>query len=184
MIRYVKKTYYDNEHIQIVLKGKLQYGYSGKAIVENDELIGVTCNNNFYELSFVHAIAPADSPINLSMVVFKRHLLESSQSIADIGCPPEHQIEITTDMIEYTEYQRLLFESCYHNKNHLNHVNWFAPGACYYPKGCYDLGGTRSNTSDKIGARVDDSWQMWRLALKKNKWLGNITATEITYRGV
>lgn len=183
MIRYVQKTYYHNDAIQIVFKDRLQYSYAGNAIVENHEIVGVLVNTKVYDIIDVHAIAPLDSPIDLGKLVFKKYLIETAQALADGIGNPEHRTEISTNMIEYTEYQKVLFESCYHDKSHLNHVNWFAPSACYYPKGWFDLGGTQSKKSDIIGEQVDLAWQSWRMALLKNMFLENINPLKITYQG-
>lgn len=160
--------------------------FGGVAIVENGELIRVDQYNNkgSIDASLIHTIALNVHDIDVQQIVRQELLIETAQKyeFEYYNGPELHDIK--SDMISHTAYQRALFEMNYYPKEHLDYVNFFAPSACYYPVGWYNLGGEQSEIGDEYGEKVDAAWQTWRTALQQNKYHGNITAKEITYKGI
>lgn len=184
-MRLFGETLKNGDEVQIVLNNDY-HGYAGNVIIENDVIIEVTSYNGkqTYKAEEIQAIAPYSREFDLSKVIRKEMLLKMAQEYAVEKFPDLELKEIHTDMIHFTEYQRALFEQCYFDKEHLKYVNWFAPSACYYPVGWYNLGGKSSKKANNIGELVDSQWQAWRNALLQNMWLNNITSEKITYKGL
>lgn len=183
-MRILGDTIKNGDQVQFILNNDI-YGNGGEAIVENGNIIRVDLYNNkgsVYPID-IHTIALNNRDINVMWLVRHEILLEQAQKYALENHPELPTYDINSDMIAYTEYQRALFEMRYPYKDHLNHINFFRPSACYYPKGWYDLGGEGSEESDRIGELVENAWQTWRDALFQNKLLGNITPEKITYKG-
>lgn len=173
----------DGDEVQFILAKEHSLSFGGYIKMDNNKIIGAELpNSKFFAVDEIFLLAHNSKDISVTNYYKKVELLKKAQT-RYIDNYNGELVDITTEIIDYTEYQRSLFEHCYYDKSHLEHVNWFAPSACYYPKGWYNLGGKQSKKSDKIGEQVDQQWQCWRMALLQNKWAGNITSEMVTFKG-
>ena len=141
-------------------------------IVTEEEIYAIAPANDYYKAEFDH-------------ILMHEHILKLAQEyeIEETGSYELHDIK--TDIIMHTSYQRFLFEEKYYDKSHLDHIIFFAPSACYYANGSYNLNDKPiTDESDAIAEIVDNAWQTWRNALLYNKWLNNIKPIEVTYKGL
>ena len=170
----------------ILNKNKLCYQI-GTPSLNGAEVVGVTLDNGeYFSKEEIYAISPDNRVYHVSIVEHYQHqriLEEANKDILKDYEFEEGQFDLKElDVIDYNEYQRRLFEERYYDKENLKHANWFAPSACYYPVGWYNLGGEKSEESDRIGEQVSNEWEMWKSALYWNKRIKNISSQKVNIR--
>ena len=174
--------------VTFMLNEHKRHAHYGKVEIEDGETF-IRFNGNEFgrkvPIAEIYAAYPFDNTLDLSKKIFKDYLDEKVQSYIDneysSDSPDAKTREINIEYVYFTEYQRHLFQECYHDKSVFEHVNWFSPSACYYPVGWYNLGGVRSDESDAIGEIVEASWQSWISGIRQNFFLNNITSNKMTY---
>lgn len=170
----------------ILNKNKLCYQI-GTTSLNGSEVIGVTSlDGEYFSKEEIYAISPDNRVYHDVIVEYYQHqriLEEANKDILKDHEFGEGQFDLKElDVIDYNEYQRRLFEERYYDKENLKHVNWFAPSACYYPIGWYNLGGEKSKESDRIGEQVSNEWEMWKSSLYWNKRIKNISSQKVNIR--
>ena len=172
----------------ILNKNKLCYQI-GTPSLNGSEVVGVTSTSGeYFSKEEIYAISP-DNRIYHDLIVehYQHQRILKAANKCMLSDYDENELSAEfdikeLDVIDYNEYQRLLFEERYYDKENLKHVNWFAPSACYYPLGWYNLGGEKSEESDIIGQKVADEWEMWQSALYWNKRIKNISSQKVNIR--
>ena len=173
-------SYNNNQEVQFVLNwdDDVKIGY----IQLDGDHTKVRYKRGHYELSDIKHMLPNTREYNLRRLVLNEKLHKNAESFE--YDENHNKVLVNTTYIQYTSYQRALFEHVYALTNcatDLNYVNFFAPSSCYYPLGWYNLGGEKSDIADRIGEKVDMMWQMWKDSLWYNNYLENITSKEVTY---
>jgi len=182
------QTFEDGDDVQYVLKDNSYHCGVGTVKFSNNEFAGIIVNSKiFYAPHKIYAMHHHSRDFDLGRYLKKIELpIKAQEYIFDeyknVDTSKLQLMDFESDYIHHTPFQRVLFEQSYWDKSHLEHVNWFAPSACYYPKGWYNLGGERSEESDTIGEQVDWQWQAWRNALLQNMWLDTIKVEKVTYQ--
>lgn len=182
-------NYQGVKSICFILNEDLLSYQTGTPILVGSEVVGVSLDNGTsFAKDKIYAISPDNRVYHDLIVEFYQHqrILEASNECM-LSDYDENELSAQfdikeIDVIDYNEYQRRLFEERYYNKENLKHVKWFAPSACYYPVGWYDLGGEKSEESDRIGEQVSNEWEMWKAALYWNKRIKNISSQKVNIR--